>query len=242
MHLCRSFIFAAVLMAEVVKLLTCLVLVFYENGKDAAKFIDSLHTTVIKNYVDTIKICVPSLLYVVQNNLLYVSASHLDAATYQVNIVFIRVTAVLFSLANHLSSFLCRSAISWKFLPRPFLPWSSCARNCWPRNGALYSFWLLASPSCRQPNPIKWPQSIQMHRHKIGCSALPQRSVHASYPASLVFTSRKCWKAPIFLCGCEMCSWACWAYRLALLLALSTIMPIYATKVSLSATTCLFGI
>lgn len=71
-------------MSEVVKLLTCLVLVFYEQGKDAAKFVESLHTTVIVNYVDTIKICVPSLLYVVQNNLLYLSASHLDAATYQV--------------------------------------------------------------------------------------------------------------------------------------------------------------
>lgn len=76
----------AVLMAEAVKLLTCLVLVFYENGKDASKFVESLHTTVIKNYIDTVKICVPSLLYVVQNNLLYISASHLDAATYQVNL------------------------------------------------------------------------------------------------------------------------------------------------------------
>lgn len=72
-------------MAEVVKLLTCLVLVFYEEGKNVTTFLQSLHTTIIKNYVDTIKICVPSALYVVQNNLLYLSASNLDAATYQVN-------------------------------------------------------------------------------------------------------------------------------------------------------------
>lgn len=34
--------------------------------------------------MDTIKVCVPSFVYIIQNNLLYVSASHLDAATYQV--------------------------------------------------------------------------------------------------------------------------------------------------------------
>lgn len=71
-------------MSEVVKLFTCLVLVFFEEDKNVSKFVQSLHSTVIKNYIDTIKICVPSLLYVVQNNLLYLSASHLDAATYQV--------------------------------------------------------------------------------------------------------------------------------------------------------------
>lgn len=81
-------------MAEFVKLLTCLVLVFYESGKDVDKYLGTLHTTVIVNYVDTIKICVPSLLYVVQNNLLYLSASHLDAATYQVNDLICRPASV----------------------------------------------------------------------------------------------------------------------------------------------------
>lgn len=71
-------------MAEVVKLFTCLAIVFFEEGRNVSKFFNALYTTVIKNYVDTIKICVPSLLYVIQNNLLYVSASNLDAATYQV--------------------------------------------------------------------------------------------------------------------------------------------------------------
>lgn len=71
-------------MAELVKLLTCLVLVFYEEGKDFQRFIKKLHITVVKNYMDTVKICVPSFVYIVQNNLLYLSASHLDAATYQV--------------------------------------------------------------------------------------------------------------------------------------------------------------
>lgn len=76
--------FAAVVMGELVKLVTCLVLVFYEEGKNADRFVAALHRTIIKNPVDTIKICIPSLLYVIQNNLLYVSASNLDAATNQV--------------------------------------------------------------------------------------------------------------------------------------------------------------
>lgn len=76
--------FTAVVMAEWTKLLTCLVLVFYEEGRNTQQFIKSLRKTIIENPVDTMKVCVPSLLYVIQNNLLYLSASNLDAATYQV--------------------------------------------------------------------------------------------------------------------------------------------------------------
>lgn len=71
-------------MAEWTKLVTCLVLVFYEEGKNSQQFVKALRKTIIENPVDTIKVCVPSLLYVIQNNLLYLSASNLDAATYQV--------------------------------------------------------------------------------------------------------------------------------------------------------------
>lgn len=74
----------AVLMSEVVKLLTCLVLVFLEEGKNVLRWKSVLHSTIVKQPMDTLKVCVPSLVYIVQNNLLYVSASHLDAATYQV--------------------------------------------------------------------------------------------------------------------------------------------------------------
>lgn len=72
-------------MSEIVKLFTCLVIVYFEEGRDTRKFIDALYTTVFRNYMDTLKITLPSLLYVLQNNLLYVSAEHLDAATYQVD-------------------------------------------------------------------------------------------------------------------------------------------------------------
>lgn len=85
-------------MAEFTKLITCLVLVFLEEGKNAENFGKALRKTIIENKIDTLKVCVPSLLYVIQNNLLYLSASNLDAATYQVCVCFllIRFTSNLY--------------------------------------------------------------------------------------------------------------------------------------------------
>lgn len=72
-------------MSELGKLITCLWLVYFEEGKSVYKLKEALHNTIIKQPIDTLKVCVPSMIYVVQNNLLYVAASHLDAATYQVS-------------------------------------------------------------------------------------------------------------------------------------------------------------
>lgn len=74
-------------MSELVKLVTCLVIVYVQSG-GVIPLLETLHSIIIKQPVDTLKICVPSLVYIIQNNLLYVSASHLDAATYQVRIIF----------------------------------------------------------------------------------------------------------------------------------------------------------
>lgn len=34
---------------------------------------------------DTLKVCIPAMLYIVQNNLFYIAASHLEAATFMVS-------------------------------------------------------------------------------------------------------------------------------------------------------------
>ena len=83
MPLNRFLIIAAVVMSEVSKLITCLGIVYHEEGS-LSRAINAVQNTVIRNPIDTLKVCVPSFVYIVQNNLLYVSASHLDAATYQV--------------------------------------------------------------------------------------------------------------------------------------------------------------
>lgn len=88
----------AVVMAEVVKLFTCLILVYIEEGS-FEKFYKALHMTIVKQPIDTLKVCVPSLLYIIQNNLLYVSASNLDAATYQVTYQLKILTTAFFAIA-----------------------------------------------------------------------------------------------------------------------------------------------
>lgn len=84
-------------MSEVVKLFTCLILVRLEEG-NFQKFILSLQNSIVKQPMDTLKICVPSLVYIIQNNLLYVSASHLDAATYQVTYQLKILTTAMFAV------------------------------------------------------------------------------------------------------------------------------------------------
>ncbi|CAG9823729.1 unnamed protein product [Phaedon cochleariae] len=87
----------AVLMSEVVKLMTCLVFVYLESG-GMVQLLQTLDKQIIKQPIDTLKICIPSFVYLVQNNLLYVSASHLDAATYQVTYQLKILTTALFSV------------------------------------------------------------------------------------------------------------------------------------------------
>lgn len=88
----------AVVMAEVVKLLVCLVLVYRIESISWNHFISILNNTIIKQPVDTLKVCIPSLVYLIQNNLLYVSTSNLDAATYQVTYQLKIFTTAVFSV------------------------------------------------------------------------------------------------------------------------------------------------
>ncbi|XP_013783052.1 UDP-galactose translocator-like [Limulus polyphemus] len=88
----------AVVIAEFVKLVTCLIMVFIEEGS-FKRWRTSLLNIVIKQPLDTLKVSVPSLVYTLQNNLIYIGATHLDAATCQVTYQLKILTTALFSVA-----------------------------------------------------------------------------------------------------------------------------------------------
>ncbi|XP_013363626.1 PREDICTED: UDP-galactose translocator isoform X1 [Chinchilla lanigera] len=94
----RFFATTAVVMAEVLKGLTCLLLLFAQKRGNVKHLILFLHEAVLVQYVDTLKLAVPSLIYTLQNNLQYVAISNLPAATFQVTYQLKILTTALFSV------------------------------------------------------------------------------------------------------------------------------------------------
>merc|ERR1712037_985676 len=88
----------AVFLAELVKLVTCLGLVWNSEERDVGRWWNSLHSTIVKQPLDTLKVCIPSFIYLVQNNLLYVAASNLDVATYQITYQLKILTTAIFAV------------------------------------------------------------------------------------------------------------------------------------------------
>uniref|UniRef100_A0AC34QKC5 UDP-galactose transporter n=1 Tax=Panagrolaimus sp. JU765 TaxID=591449 RepID=A0AC34QKC5_9BILA len=73
----------AVFFTEVIKAVICLYMVgIEENG--FLGLLDGLQSKILAQPWDTLKVCIPAMLYTVQNNLFYVAASHLEAATFMI--------------------------------------------------------------------------------------------------------------------------------------------------------------
>uniref|UniRef100_A0A3B1IE91 Solute carrier family 35 member A3b n=1 Tax=Astyanax mexicanus TaxID=7994 RepID=A0A3B1IE91_ASTMX len=73
----------AVVFTEVIKIIVCVILVFRDHNCSMRGLNQVLKEEIVNKPLETLKLAIPSGIYTLQNNLLYVALSNLDAATYQ---------------------------------------------------------------------------------------------------------------------------------------------------------------
>ncbi|GMT07635.1 hypothetical protein PENTCL1PPCAC_29809, partial [Pristionchus entomophagus] len=86
----------AVFLTEIVKMVICIAIEVYNGG--LTNFCFSLRSHTIANPWDTLKVCIPAMVYVVQNNLFYAAATHLEAATFMILSQLKIFTTAVFSI------------------------------------------------------------------------------------------------------------------------------------------------
>lgn len=87
------------------KFITCNFIVFIQEGASLVRLLSQLNKHIWQSPQEMFKLCIPSLLYTVQNNLLYLALTNLDAATYQVCYQLKILTTALFSVVMLKRSF-----------------------------------------------------------------------------------------------------------------------------------------
>jgi UDP-sugar transporter A1/2/3 len=80
------------------KVVTCILIIWYQKGYSASSTLQELQAEIIDKPAETLKLLIPAGLYTLQNNLLYIALSNLDAATYQVTYQLKILTTALFSV------------------------------------------------------------------------------------------------------------------------------------------------
>jgi len=88
-----------VIMAEITKLILSQALVFFvDSGANQKVYATTMHEQCFASPLDTCKVAVPALLYTIQNNLIYVALSNLEATTFQVGYQLKVVTTAILSV------------------------------------------------------------------------------------------------------------------------------------------------
>ncbi|CAO3565098.1 unnamed protein product [Mortierella alpina] len=87
----------AVFFAEIIKLLACLIILAYRT-KSIPRTLYILRKEIVEQPGEILKMLVPSGLYALQNNLLYIALSNLEAATFQVTYQMKILSTAVFSV------------------------------------------------------------------------------------------------------------------------------------------------
>ncbi|GBN43636.1 UDP-N-acetylglucosamine transporter [Araneus ventricosus] len=87
-----------ILISEILKIVSCLAVLCCECGWSLSNLKCLLIQEIWRKPVETLKLIVPAFLYTVQNNLLFIALSVLDAATYQVTYQLKILTTAMFSV------------------------------------------------------------------------------------------------------------------------------------------------
>lgn len=77
-----------VLVSELIKFMFCLILLLIQKSGSVEQLLKTLGSEVIFKPSETSKLAIPSSLYTIQNNLILLALSSLDAATFQVCFLF----------------------------------------------------------------------------------------------------------------------------------------------------------
>lgn len=88
----------AVFLAEVLKIIACLMVMRHQQGT-WDRFSTMVKREILGKPSETLKMLIPSGLYALQNNLLYVALSNLEAATFQVTYQMKIMSTAIFSVA-----------------------------------------------------------------------------------------------------------------------------------------------
>ncbi|VDM40107.1 unnamed protein product [Toxocara canis] len=70
-----------VFMMEIIKITVCATVIIVTE-KSIMKFIMQCKTSIMDDAIETAKVCVPAVIYTLQNNLYYIALSHLEATTF----------------------------------------------------------------------------------------------------------------------------------------------------------------
>ncbi|KJH44108.1 putative UDP-galactose/UDP-N-acetylglucosamine transporter srf-3 [Dictyocaulus viviparus] len=70
-----------VFMMEIVKLCTCTAVIICSSNS-VFRFFVELKEAICDNPIETVKVCIPAVIYTLQNNLYYIALTHLEATTF----------------------------------------------------------------------------------------------------------------------------------------------------------------